>query len=204
MKTVSLFYIWGFPWQTYKKWQPQLLYVYPTRCFLVFYFICTCIWVLRSDLLLVDVVYCTVWFFFIQSNPFYVSDTFFFFFLLQITFQIIWLWQPTKSSNISFWWMWMVIEVSNFILSNGVSSLVVWSIRVFNNSRKAWFVCCITLRSCRALVNASVASLVQINCRPSIPTYTINTHQCKCVTLIARQIKSIYINQSKKCTLFYA
>lgn len=76
----------------------------------------------------------------------------------------------TISSKMSLWWTWMVIRVSNLVLSTFVRFLVVWSIRVLSNSMKAWLVADIIFLSYLAAVSASVESLVQINWRPKRPT----------------------------------
>ena len=77
----------------------------------------------------------------------------------------------TRSSKMSLWCTWMVISVSNFVLTTLVSSLVVCSISTFNSSRNAVFVCCITFLSYLAFVRASVESRVHIIWIPSKPTY---------------------------------
>ena len=77
----------------------------------------------------------------------------------------------TKSSKMSLWWTWMVINVSNFVLTTLVSSLVVCSMSTFNSSKNAVLVCCITFLSYLAFVKASVESRVHIIWIPSKPTY---------------------------------
>ena len=83
----------------------------------------------------------------------------------------------TRSSKMSLWCTWMVMSVSNFVRSTFVSSLVVCSIRTFNNSKNAVLVCCITFLSYLAFVSASVESLVHIIWIPSRPTYKQNLHK---------------------------
>ena len=78
----------------------------------------------------------------------------------------------TRSSKMSLWCTWIVMSVSNFVLTTLVNSLVVCSISTFNSSRKAVLVCCMTFLSYLAFVSASVESLVQIIWIPNRPTYT--------------------------------
>ena len=75
----------------------------------------------------------------------------------------------TSSSKISRWWTWIVMRVSNLVLSTLVRLRVVWLMRVLSRSKKRLLQTAMTLRSVLALVRASVESLVQISWIPSKP-----------------------------------
>jgi len=77
----------------------------------------------------------------------------------------------TRSSKISRWWTWMVMNVSSLVRSTGDRSPVVWSMRVLRRSRNLWLVRDIILRSWIAFFSAVVDSSVQISWMPSSPTY---------------------------------
>ena len=89
----------------------------------------------------------------------------------------------------------MVMSVSNLVLSTLPRFRVVWSMRVLRSSRKFWLVCAITFRSYLDCLSASCASLVQIICNPSRPTYR---NWLKWLPMVKSPPKSRQTNQSQK------
>lgn len=87
----------------------------------------------------------------------------------------------------SLWWRWMVIRVSNFLLSIFVRFCVVTSMSMLSISRKTWSVLPMIFLSCRALWRATSESLVHMNWIPKIPIWKKNRKwydsTCICISL---------------------